>query len=161
MVRFFLHFPEGEQREKHCSPFIFFPITSLEGLFFHHHLAWSQRCFKNKHLQQKRVSDWKEVTVIGAQVPFETSCVRPLRVQSEKIWGRTLRISFHLIYMWMLVWEEGLLLLTEAQVGEVAWQSPAAWASTSHPVKSHQITHSPLEALDLALLAVMAHGFDH
>lgn len=62
--------------------------------------------------------------------------------------------------MWMLVWEEGLLPLTEAQVGEVAWQSPAAWASTSHPVKSHQITHSPLEALDLALLPVIAHGFD-
>lgn len=54
MVRFFVHFPEGEQkREKHCSPFISFPITSLEGLFLHP-LAWSQRCFKNKHLQQKR-----------------------------------------------------------------------------------------------------------
>lgn len=62
--------------------------------------------------------------------------------------------------MWMLVWEEGLLPLTEAQVGEVAWRSPAAWASTSHPVKSHQTTHSPLEALGQALLPVMAHGFD-
>lgn len=60
--------------------------------------------------------------------------------------------------MWMLVWEEGLWPLTEAQVGEVAWQSPAAWASTSHPVKSHQIPHSPLEALDLALRLVIAHG---
>lgn len=39
----------------------------------------------------------------------------------------------------------------------VAWQSPAAWASTSHLMRSHQITHS---LLDLALLPVIAHGFD-
>lgn len=48
--------------------------------------------------------------------------VRSLRAPSWKIWGWTLRISLHLIYMWMLVWEAGLILLREAQLGEMAWQ---------------------------------------
>lgn len=40
--------------------------------------------------------------------------------QGWKIWGWTLRISRRLIYMWMRVWE-GLIALTAAQLGEMAW----------------------------------------
>lgn len=70
---------------------------------------------------------------------MKRGCISRTCVRSSKGSGlKELRMDsenkpFRLIYMWMLVWEEGLKPLTEARLGEMAWHSSSCMSLHQSP----------------------------